>query len=85
MAKLVVCAVRDAALQAYARPFFVPTKGVAMRSFRDEVKRKAEDNPMHQHPEDYELFALGTFDEASGVFELEGFERLARAVDVMEV
>lgn len=65
-----VVAVYDSAAQAFNRPFFVPAVGMALRSFSDEVNRQAEDNPMNRHPDDYELFQLGEFDDASGRFTL---------------
>lgn len=68
MAKLTVFAVRDRALDAFMRPFFMPTEGMAIRSFQDEVNRKDENNPLAQHPEDYDLYTLGTFDEDRGHF-----------------
>lgn len=68
MAKLVVVAVRDKALEAFMRPFFVPARGMAARSFQDEVNRAADDNSMYKHPQDYDLYYLGSFDEESGVF-----------------
>lgn len=84
MAKLVVCAVFDRAVQAFARPIFVPHQQVAVRSFTDEVNRKAEDNGIHQHPEDFELHALAVFEEETGLFDaLPGGSRvLVRAQDV---
>lgn len=66
--KLVVVAVYDRAVGAYGRPIFVPSVGAALRSFQDEVNRKAEDNSMFNHPEDYELFHLADFDDVEGVF-----------------
>lgn len=68
MSKLIVVSVFDSAVQAYGRPVFVPSRGYAERSFSDEINRDAPDNAMHAHPEDYEMFELGTFDEESGVF-----------------
>ena len=84
MAKLVVCAVRDSAVGAFNRPFFVPSIGVANRSFSDEVNRKSDDNPMYAHPDDFELYELGTFDEEAGVF-VQMYPRcVARAKDVRQ-
>ena len=68
MAVLVVVSVFDGAAQAFGRPIFVPSKGVAMRSFSDEINRAAPDNQMYQHPEDFELYELCEFDEESGEF-----------------
>lgn len=64
--KQVVCAVRDSAVNAFIRPFFVPAVGAAMRGFADEVNRA--DSEMCKHPDDYELYELGSFDDETGRF-----------------
>lgn len=66
MAKLLAVAVRDSAAGAFNRPFFVPAAGMALRSFEDEVNRQAADNPMFNHPDDFELYHVGFFDEENG-------------------
>jgi hypothetical protein len=68
--KMVICSIRDSAADAYGRPFFLPSVGVAIRSFTDEVNRAAEDNQIYQHPEDFDLFELGEFDDVTGRFTL---------------
>lgn len=65
MTKLVMCAVRDAALNAYMQPFFSPSTGGATRAFVDAVK--SDDSPMFKHPEDYELFHLGDYDDETAI------------------
>lgn len=74
-----IVAVRDLALAAFLRPFFVPAIGVAVRQFGDEVK--AVDSPMKAHPEDYELWHFGAFDDSGQFGLLPQPERLARGVD----
>ena len=69
---LQVVAVRDRAADAFMRPFFVPTIGMAVRSFQDEVNRANPDNSMWVHPEDYDLYSLCQFDEDSGQFVSDG-------------
>ena len=66
MSKLAVCAVRDVKVGAFARPIFVPSRGVAIRQFQDEVSRAADDNVMFKHPKDFELYFLGVFDDETG-------------------
>lgn len=66
MTKFVVCAVRDRAVDGFGIPIFVPSEGAAIRSFADEVNRK--ESAMAQHPEDYDLYFLGLFDDGSGQF-----------------
>lgn len=68
MATLAVVAVRDRALDAFMRPFFVPSVGMAIRSFQDEVNRADKENAIYNHPEDYDLFHIASFDEDTGVF-----------------
>ena len=81
--KLVMCAVRDSAVDAFMRPFFVPSTGMAVRSFTDEVNR--QDGEMNKHREDYALFELGSFDEESGkCFNLDTPRQLIRGSDIGE-
>lgn len=63
---LIVVAVRDRATDAFMHPMCVHTIGQAVRSFGDEVNRADERNPLYRHPEDHDLFELGSFDERSG-------------------
>lgn len=66
--KYKVVAIRDRALDAFGQPFFPPTIGAGIRSFSDEVNRSAEGNPLNKHPEDYDLYLLGEYDDSSGKF-----------------
>ena len=68
--KLILCSVFDRAADAYARPMFVPSVGVAIRSFSDEVNRSDIDNQLFNHPDDFDLFELGEFDDNTGKFNL---------------
>lgn len=62
--KLEVVSVFDRALQAFGRPVFVQTTGQAIRSFMDECSD--EKSEIAKHPEDYELFHLGSWDDGTG-------------------
>jgi hypothetical protein len=68
--KLVLCSVKDRAADAYGRPMFVPSVGVAIRSFSDEVNRKDADNQLFNHPDDFDLYEFGEFDDNTGLFTL---------------
>lgn len=63
--RLMVYSIRDAKAEAFMRPFFAPTNGMAMRSFRDAVNAGGEE-PVAKHPEDYALYHIGYFDELVG-------------------
>jgi hypothetical protein len=64
--KYAVCAVKDRAVDAFNRPLYVPTVGVAIRSFTDELNRK--DSELAAHPEDYDLYELGQWDDQTAQF-----------------
>jgi len=68
--KLILCSVYDRAADAYARPMFVPSTGVAIRSFSDEVNRSDVENQLFNHSDDFDLFEFGEFDDNTGKFTL---------------
>lgn len=85
MTTLIAVAVRDSAAGAYNRPFFVPAAGMALRSFEDETNRADPQNPMHAHPEDFELYHIGFFDEeTASLTALPSPVLLVRAKDVLK-
>lgn len=64
---LKVFAVYDVKAVAYMQPFFSNSVGSALRAFGDA---SCEDrSPLSKHPADYNLFELGSFDDASGLLE----------------
>lgn len=80
--KLGIFAVRDSAMDAYMRPFMVAAAGVAIREFVDECSRK--ESQFFAHPEDFELFELGAFDDVTGgVVALSPPRSLFRGKDVV--
>ena len=82
--KLKVCCVYDRAVESYAQPMFVQHIGQAVRSFGDEVKRvhsEGNPSPLNQHPEDYLLYELGTFDNDTGLLEGQLPRIIASGVD----
>jgi len=65
-----ICTVKDRAADAYGRPMFVPSTGVAIRSFSDEINRNNAENQLYNHPDDFDLYELGQFDDNTGLFTL---------------
>ena len=68
--KLTLCTVKDRAADAYGRPMFVPSTGIAIRSFSDEINRVDPENQMYNHADDFDLYELGQFDDNTGLFSL---------------
>lgn len=65
---LYVVSVFDQAVGAFGRPIFVPATGQAVRSFSDEVNSSPPNSDLSKHPEDFSLYALGSYDDLSGSF-----------------
>jgi len=61
--------VRDRAIDAYGQPFYATSVGGAVRSFSDEINRPAENNQLAKHPEDFDLYLLGEYDDQTGEFD----------------
>jgi len=66
-----IVSVKDRAADVFNRPFFVPHRNVAIRDFTDEVNRLSADNQLNKHPDDFDLYLLGQFDDNSGTFTME--------------
>lgn len=62
----------DSAARAYLQPFFSSTVEEAIRSFREAVN--TEGHQFNKFPEDYALYCVGEFDQATGV--LKGYNEL---------
>lgn len=77
-----IYAVKDLAVQAFGQPFFTRSKGEAIRSFQDETNSDATTSAIAKHPEDYELYYLGDYDETEGTMHTNMPELIARAKDL---
>jgi len=77
---LIACSVFDVKAKAYMVPFFVQNVNLARRSFGDAVCDSS--TGISRHPEDYQLYKVGEFDDNSGIFaKFAQPEFLANAVD----
>ncbi|AXL15149.1 nonstructural protein [Microviridae sp.] len=65
--KQLVFTVRDSKAEVFLAPFFMRTKGMAIRGFTAMVNDRAHE--MCQFAEDYTLFFLGHYDEGTGMME----------------
>lgn len=62
-----VYSVYDSKAEAFLRPFFAPTAGVAVRGFEQACCDPSHD--FHKYGADYTLFEIGVFDEFNGRLE----------------
>lgn len=75
-----VFVVKDRAIESFGRPFFVQSLAAAERSFGDEVNNP--ESVIALHPEDYDLYCIGEYDEWTGRIETSPAVLVCRAQDL---
>lgn len=78
-----ILTVRDRAIDAYGQPFYATSVGGAVRSFSDEINNAREGNQLNKHPEDFDLFLLGEFDDNTGEFDITRPAQVAVGKDLL--
>lgn len=80
---MMVFTIRDSKVEAYLPPFLAANVPTAQRLLQDAVR--GGDSMLQMHPEDYQLFHVGMFDEQTG--ELSSVKHTAhgKIVDFIEV
>jgi hypothetical protein len=82
--KFHVFTIRDSAADTFGVPMFMASKGQAIRSFADEVNRVDPNNMLNKHPQDFELYYLGTYDGDTASFKQEEYpESVVRGADCL--
>lgn len=77
-----IFAIKDLATETYVTPLFLRSRGEAMRTFTDAANDPQ--SMVSKHPEDYELYELGAFDEQTGEITSQDVpEKMARAKDLL--
>lgn len=84
MKKVQIFSIYDVKAEIFASPVFYPSTGAAIRAFADAVNKPGND--FNAHPEDFQLFHVGSFDEDTGdVMPLEtGRVSIAQALNLKE-
>lgn len=62
-------AIRDSAAETFHPPFCARATGQATRDFATQINRADKDNPLYLHPEDFELYRVGTYNDNTGTIE----------------
>jgi len=74
--------VHDSKAETFMPPFFVPSKGLAIRAFEDCIN--SDDHHFGKHPGDYTLFDLGTFDTDNAEFDLSDRKSVGNGVEFID-
>lgn len=81
--KTILIAVRDQKANGFTQPFTAGSRGIAIRSWADQLNDK--DNAKSdqvRHPEDFTLWHIGSYDDATAEIELIKPEQIACASDL---
>lgn len=80
---LQIYSVRDNAIQAYLPPFYARARGEAIRMVQG-IMQDPNTN-FNRHPEQFALYLLGEFDDASGnLIAVENPERVITCLELKE-
>ncbi|WNK13024.1 MAG: nonstructural protein [Microvirus sp.] len=63
---LKIFSIYDNKAKSYHQPLFQQSAVQAQRIFSTEINRAAADNLLYHHPQDFDLYELGEFDDQSG-------------------
>lgn len=78
-----IFALNDSKLGEFGQPFFFVASGQAVRFLQDLVRDPK--TTICQHPEDFRLYCLGSYDPSTGLFTSLGTpEYLAKASDFVK-
>lgn len=81
--QLKMYSIRDSKAEAFNPPFYKNTHGEAERDFTTLVRD--EKSQVHQYPEDYDLYYVGSWDQITGKIEpLDTPQHIVKAVQVKE-
>ena len=58
--------VYDSKAAIHGQPFYAVTDGIALRMFSDAVNNNSPDNALNRYPEDFTLYYIGDFNDATG-------------------
>ena len=77
--KFGIYSVRDTATGTYNAPFIAQTNAQAMRQFGDLAQE--QNTNVNKHPDDFELFLVGTWDDDTSLLDNHEPQKLAIARD----
>jgi hypothetical protein len=79
--KLFVFAVYDSASGIYDRPMVARSEGEMLRAFSDLAQNA--DHPVGAHPEHYQLFSIGVYNDGTAELEQKEVRCVARAHELV--
>lgn len=72
----ILCTIHDRSVNAYVNLHCVRAEGQAIRQFMDAMN-DPQAGSMHKHPDDYDLYRVGTYDDETGQCTAEPLKKIA--------
>lgn len=72
----ILCVIHDRSVNAYINLHCVRAEGQAIRQFQDAIN-DPQAGSIHKHPDDYDLYRVGTYDDDGGTIQTEEKRKLA--------
>ena len=80
-----VFAIKDRAVNGYGETLAMPSEQHAIRWFRDLVNADPEKSAIAKHPDDYDLYRIGDYDDELGLLVPQAQPKLtARGKDLIQ-
>lgn len=81
--ELKIYSIRDSKGELYNQPFYQKTHGEAERTFRELTND--EKSMVSKYPDDFDLYFLGSFNDANGTFEvLDTPQHIVKAISLKQ-
>lgn len=81
--RLYIFAVRDRMADVFGSPFMQASKNMAIRTFSDSVNAVGDTGGLiSKHPDDFDLYQLGTWDDNTGLYSTGQPEQIAIGKEV---
>lgn len=59
--------IKDRSVDAYVNLHCVRAEGQAIRQFQDAINDQQTGGSIHKHPDDYDLYRVGTYNDETGL------------------
>lgn len=77
--------VKDRAIDTYGLPFAQSSTAQALRGFSDEINSDITTSAVAKHPDDYDLYTIGEYDEDTGkIIPMQPPQLVARGKDLIQ-
>lgn len=74
--RYILCVIHDRSVDAYINLHCVRAEGQAIRQFQDAIN-DPQAGGLHKHPDDYDLYRIGEYDDNTATITLEDRKKIA--------